>query len=261
MLRYIFCILFLFCLLATPAQAFTPYAEKMGPAYAAEEDGLQAIKITTEGFLSDKTFYALADKHGNIAALTPAISKTAHKLDCGRPQRCVVYDVWHWSPANTAIWDMGAGVAQQARIPLIPTSNEADQKDWLAFINSRTGGRYETLHLNDLQGKTLGTANIYGKKENGNDTLASLMALYFFGVFLILAFYVAKRAMKKYGVGYLIIGLLGYGTAFLSLLIISAPAFTIPLPHYAVFLLLTATALCYAYKRACRPIARQNATT
>ena len=240
----------------SPAQAFTPYATHMGPARGHAEQGLYILQITEEGFLADRLYYALADKDGNLVALTPAVSTNTHRLNCKREKTCAVYDLWYFSFERMGIWDMQESAVQQERKPLISSRNDAEKQEWIKFINGGKGGRFETLGFNDLRGKPFGVTNVYGKVSKANDVFISHLLTCLFSLFIVLIFYVSTRAVKKDKIGYLIIGVLGYGVAAMTALLLFISALMIPLPYYAATILFTAFCLRGAYRLAVNPQGR-----
>lgn len=243
---------------AAPAQAFTAYATHMGPARGHAEDGVQIIQITAEGFLGDHIYYALADKDGNLVALTPAVSANMHELDCKREKKCAVYDLWYFSFARMGIWDMSDSAAQQERKPLIGRGNDAEKQAWIAFINGGKGGRFETFRFNDLLRKPFGVTNVYGKEAKANDVFIAHLATCLLSLFIVLVFYVSTRAIKKDKIGYLIIGLIGYGLAVIAALVLFISAFAVPLPYYAATIFFMLFCLRGAYRLAVNSQGRKS---
>jgi len=210
--------------LSLPAYAFTAHAENLGPVHSCQEEGVQLLKVSLASFLADRIHYALIDKDGLVLAVTPEVSRYTHKLDCGRPHVCLVYDVWHLNPAEWQIWDLEYGLDNEERKDFFPSHGK---EEWMDFIRHRDAGKFESLTLKDMAEKPFGAKNIRGDYLPHQIIIALL---------IVTVFYLSASAAHAGHIGFKMAGFFGYGLFALLFIFLLADAFATPLLYFGAII-------------------------
>lgn len=239
--------LFLLIVFSAPAQAFTAYAENTGFIPSYPQENLVLVKISAEGFLADRIYYAIVDKAGFIRSLTPAVDRYLHRMDCGNPGKCIVYDLWHIHPADQKIWDLMQDFPASTRRNVIPQSTdpyqEQHRQDWISFINGDTGGRFESIFLKDALSPPFGTQNIYGDQAAKQYVTHTLMRMMIAALLLIALFYAATRSLRLHRRCYSILAFIGYGACMICGLLVLSASLAVPPLYFSAVAVFTTVSL------------------
>lgn len=221
-------------LLSSPVQAFPVHAENLGLIHPRPEEKLYLIKILAEGFLADKIYYAAADNQGNLVALTSAVGRYTHKLECTPHEGCLIYNLWG---AEKKIWDFKTGLPLQERKPLFGKEPNGEKTEyhqaWGNFINKGKGGRIEALFLQDMLRQPFGIFHTdTAKHVQKNFFVACILTL-----LMLAAFYSAAQARRSKSLFLEAASYIGYGLSFIFACAIADMALTIPPLHFFAIML------------------------
>ncbi len=220
------------------AQASPLSAENLGPISPRAEEELYLLKISSEGFLADHIHYAVADKHGNIVAMTSEVGRLTHRLECTSNEGCLLYNLWQ---GERALWDFKTGLPLQERKPIFSKNLDKEtapyRLDWEAFINRGKGARIETLFLQDMLDRPFGVFQLVPAENVRANFFAACVIM----ILMLASYYGAVRAWKTKNIDLQALSFVVYGLSFIFACVLIDMAFTITPIHFGALILASAS--------------------